>query len=81
MPDELKPEDLSASEEAARRERENDAAVEREMSRRSRRGFLVAGVSTLGALGGWEWLRTRRKESGTPWPLRRVLDTNEEIFP
>jgi DMSO/TMAO reductase YedYZ molybdopterin-dependent catalytic subunit len=49
------------------------------MAARTRRSFLVGGVAALGGLGAWDWIRTRRRDSGTPWPLRRVLDTNEEI--
>ncbi len=84
MPQERKPEELSPEAEAEQlrlreQERQNDIAVEKEMSRRSRRSFLIGGVTALGAVGAWEWLRTRRPDNGTPWPLRRVLDTNEEI--
>ncbi len=63
----------------AEEERLHDLNVERDMGRRTRRGFLIGGITALGAIGGWEWLRTRRPDSGIPWPLRRVLDTNEEI--
>jgi hypothetical protein len=56
-----------------------DAEVEREASRKSRRGFIVAGVSALAAIGGWEWLKTRRDDDGIPYPLRRVLEMNEGL--
>lgn len=56
-----------------------DRALENELARRTRRSFLAGGITTLGAVGAWEWLKSRRPDSGTPWPLRRVLDTNEEI--
>lgn len=58
---------------------EGDAEVEREMRRKSRRSFIVGGVVTLAAIGGWEWLKTRSIEDGTPWPLRRGLEFNEQL--
>jgi DMSO/TMAO reductase YedYZ molybdopterin-dependent catalytic subunit len=86
MSDELRAEGMTPEDEERRRvegnarlERESDLNTEREMARRSRRSFLVGGVATLGGVGAWEWIRTRRKDEGTPWPLRRVLDTNAEI--
>ncbi len=56
---------------------EGDERIEREIKRRSRRGFLVGGVATLAAIGGWEWLRTRPEEDDVAWPLRRALRFNE----
>ena len=57
----------------------HDRAVEAEMSRRSRRSFLMLGGGALAGLLGWAWLRTRREDAGIAWPLRRVLDTNGEL--
>ena len=87
MPDELAPDtEARDTEERDREERlraeeeaRKDRFVKRELARRSRRSFLTGGVTALGALGAWEWIKTRRPDSGTPWPLRRILDTNEEI--
>ncbi len=73
------PEEIARLEEERRRIAENNALVEREMARRSRRSFLVGGLATLGGLGVWEWIRTRPQDLGQPWPLRRVLDINEEF--
>ena len=53
--------------------------AEREMRRISRRSFLWAGVAIAGVLGGQHWLNTRRADNGTIWPLRRVLEINEQI--
>jgi DMSO/TMAO reductase YedYZ molybdopterin-dependent catalytic subunit len=55
----------------------SDAAVEREMARRS---FLAAGSAALGGLAGFQWLRTRRAEDRLPWPLRRALEINEGLW-
>lgn len=84
MPDEselsgaISEEEAAAQAEKERVER-HDREVERELSRRTRRSFLVGGVTALGALGAWEWIRTRRRDSGVAWPLRGALGANEEI--
>ena len=57
----------------------NDAAVDAEVRRHTRRNFIVAGVAAAAGLGGWKWLRTRPAEGGVAWPLRRVLEANERI--
>jgi|SRR5579863_3144421 len=53
--------------------------LQRELRRRSRRGFLVFGAAAAAGLGGWEWLRTRRGGDGVPWPLRRGLEIDEKL--
>src|ERR1700736_970488 len=58
---------------------DNDAAIEREVKLRARRGFIVAGVSAVAAYGAWKWLRLRPRDGGLEWPLRRKLETNESI--
>ncbi|TGD83103.1 molybdopterin-dependent oxidoreductase [Hymenobacter wooponensis] len=57
----------------------NDAAVEREATRRSRRSFLLLAATGLAGLGGWRWLVSRPTDDGVPWPLRRVLDANGQL--
>jgi len=57
----------------------NDAAVDAEVRRHTRRNFIVAGVAAAAGLGGWKWLRSRPAEGGVAWPLRRVLEVNERI--
>ncbi len=54
-------------------------AAEREMRRISRRSFLWAGVAIAGVLGGRHWLNSRSQIDGVAWPLRRVLEINEQI--
>jgi DMSO/TMAO reductase YedYZ molybdopterin-dependent catalytic subunit len=50
------------------------------MSRnQSRRSFLIAAAGTLTGLAGWEWLTSRTKLGGVPYPLRRTLDFNEQL--
>jgi DMSO/TMAO reductase YedYZ molybdopterin-dependent catalytic subunit len=51
----------------------------RELGRRSRRGFLIAGAAAAAGLAGYEWLTKAGDEDGTPWPQRRVLDFNRKL--
>jgi len=57
----------------------NNASVEADLHRRSRRGFIVAGVAAAAGLGSWKWLNSRPREGGMPWPYRRVLEFNERL--
>lgn len=56
-----------------------DALVEGEMRRRTRRSFLVAGVAAGIGYAGWRWLKTRPDVDGIPSPLRKILGLNEKI--
>ncbi len=47
--------------------------------RKTRRSFLVGGLSALAGLAGWRWMATRSAEGDIPWPLRRVLQFNERL--
>lgn len=51
----------------------DNAAVLRQMRRRTRRSFLTLGVAGLVGLGAWRWVATRAPEDNEPWPLRRML--------
>ncbi len=55
------------------------SSAEREISLRSRRAVLWGGVTLLSAWAGQHWLSTRQGEDGIPWPLRKVLETNERL--
>ncbi len=57
----------------------NDAEVDRELRRLSRRGFVTAGVAAVAGVAGWTWLRGRPRIGGVAWPFRRVLEMNERI--
>jgi DMSO/TMAO reductase YedYZ molybdopterin-dependent catalytic subunit len=54
--------------------------AERQMRRISRRSFLWGAAAVGAGLGGLRWLDTRRTEDGLVWPLRRVLETNEDVW-
>ena len=56
-----------------------DREVEREMRRHTRRSFLWAAAAAAAGLNGWRWLTTRREDEGVPWPLRRALESNEQL--
>jgi hypothetical protein len=58
---------------------ENDAAVDREVRRLSRRGFMVGGISAVAAYGAWKLLNHATRIGDVPWPLRRGLETNEKF--
>lgn len=62
-----------------RSDEKNDAAVEREIRRLSRRGLLWSGAALLSGVGALHWLDTRREDDGLPWPFRRVLEINEQL--
>lgn len=63
-----------------REEADRDRALERKMRKRSRRSFFAAGLSAVAGLAAFGWLRTRRGDDGVPWPLRRVLEINEQLW-
>src|SRR5207248_1626272 len=53
--------------------------VKRRMRRQTRRSFVVGGAAAFIGWAGWRWLQSRREDGGIAWPLRRALDTNEEL--
>lgn len=57
----------------------NDEETRQFLKNRSRRSFITAGVAAAAAIGGYEWIRTRPTENGTPWPQRNVLRFNERL--
>jgi hypothetical protein len=61
------------------RDTTNHHALELEIRRRSRRSFVIAGISAAAGLTALNWLRTRPDDGGVPWPLRRILEWNERL--
>ncbi len=53
--------------------------LNRELGRRSRRDFLIAGAAAAAGFAGYEWLTRTGQEDGAPWPQRRVLDLNRKL--
>jgi hypothetical protein len=73
-------EEIAAAEEARRIAiAKNDAAIDNDVRRLSRRGFFVFGAGALATYGAWKWLRLRPREDGLEWPFRRVLQSNESL--
>jgi DMSO/TMAO reductase YedYZ molybdopterin-dependent catalytic subunit len=56
-----------------------DADAERRIRAMSRRGFLWGAAAVAGTVGGIGWLATRRADNGIQWPLRRLLEVNENL--
>jgi DMSO/TMAO reductase YedYZ molybdopterin-dependent catalytic subunit len=56
----------------------SDLAVERELRRLTRRGFITAGAAAVAGYGAWHWLKARPAVDGIQWPFRRVLEMNEK---
>lgn len=51
----------------------------REMSRKSRRTFLIGGAAAVVGYGGWRWLRSRPEVDGLAYPFRRAHEFNERV--
>ncbi len=71
---------VSAEEAAVLEAKANDAAVDHEMARKTRRSFFVGGLAALAGAGAWSWLVSRRRDGGVRWPLRIGLRTNEQFW-
>ncbi len=53
--------------------------AKRQLQRRTRRDFLIGGAAAVGAISGYEWMRSRKRDNGLQWPERRVLDWNGKL--
>lgn len=58
----------------------SDEAVEERIRKMSRRSFLWGALAVGATVGGVKWIGSRRAEDGAPWPLRRTLQTNEQLW-
>lgn len=56
-----------------------DEQVAAEMSRLTRRSFAIGFAAALAGGAGVTWLATRFNKDGLPWPLRKVLEFNEQV--
>lgn len=57
----------------------SDDESKRRLRQKTRRDFLIGGVAAVGAISGYEWMRSRKRDAGLQWPERRVLDFNEKL--
>ena len=55
-------------------------AVKARMKAMSRRSFLWGALAVGATVGSVKWIGAQRTEDGAVWPLRRALQTNEEIW-
>ena len=53
--------------------------VDAMLRRASRRAFITAGIAAAAGYGSYRWLRSRPREAGLEWPLRRSLELNERL--
>ncbi|MBY0587826.1 molybdopterin-dependent oxidoreductase [bacterium] len=56
-----------------------DEETRRDLARKSRRGFALWIGGLVTGVAGIRWLATQSNEAGIPWPLRRVLEFNEQV--
>ncbi len=56
-----------------------DDQLKQQLRRRTRRDFLIAGVASVAAIGGYKWVTSAKQEGGLAWPQRRVLDWNGKL--
>jgi DMSO/TMAO reductase YedYZ molybdopterin-dependent catalytic subunit len=56
-----------------------DDNVDRQLRRLTRRGFITAGIAAAAGYAAYKWLRTRPREGGLEWPLRRALEINQNL--
>jgi DMSO/TMAO reductase YedYZ molybdopterin-dependent catalytic subunit len=53
--------------------------LRQELSRRTRRSFLIGGIAAVAGTGAYAWLRTQPREAYLAWPERRVLGLNRKL--
>ncbi|SRR5579871_405583 len=75
------PDEAAAAREALERKiTEGNREVLARMKAKTRRSFLTAGGAAVAGLAAFKWLMSRRQEGGEPWPLRRMMGINEELW-
>lgn len=50
-----------------------------QLRRMTRRSFTTGGVAAAAGMAGLGWLQTVSLDNGVPWPLRRMLQFNEQV--
>jgi DMSO/TMAO reductase YedYZ molybdopterin-dependent catalytic subunit len=53
--------------------------IQRELGRRTRRGFLIGGIAATAGIGAYEWMQSVEEEDGTPKLERRLMDANGRL--
>jgi DMSO/TMAO reductase YedYZ molybdopterin-dependent catalytic subunit len=57
-----------------------EADLRRELQKKSRRGFLLAGLAAAGGIGAYKAVRLSGKDNEVPWPQRDVLNLNGKLW-
>jgi DMSO/TMAO reductase YedYZ molybdopterin-dependent catalytic subunit len=52
-------------------------ATSRDISKLTRRSFLIAGVAAAAGFGSWVWIRESFQQGGIPAPLRRAEEADD----
>jgi Oxidoreductase molybdopterin binding domain len=52
-------------------------ATSRDISRLTRRSFLIGGIASAAGFGAWMWIRNSFHEGGIPSPLRRAEEADD----
>ena len=53
--------------------------VQAEITRKTRRSFLVGGLAAAAGYAGYLWIGNSEPSMGTPGPLRKTLEVNESL--
>src|SRR5690242_19173049 len=53
---------------------------DQKIKRRTFFSFLVFAVAGGSGFAGWKWLNSQPREDGTLQPLRKTLETNEQLL-
>jgi hypothetical protein len=51
--------------------------TDKDISRRTRRSFLIGGIAAVAGAGVWEWIRTSSEDAGIPGVLRRAEEADD----
>jgi DMSO/TMAO reductase YedYZ molybdopterin-dependent catalytic subunit len=54
--------------------------LNRELHKKSRRGFILGGLAAVGAIGAYKAVRLSHTDNDVPWLQRRVLDANGKLW-
>ncbi len=58
----------------------SDKEVERQMQKMSRRSLLQGAAAVAGVFLGFHFLDAQPNDDGIPWPFRRALEVNQDLW-
>jgi DMSO/TMAO reductase YedYZ molybdopterin-dependent catalytic subunit len=56
-----------------------DTGLQRDLRKKTRRGFLFGGLAAVGGVAAYEWITSSAEENAVSWPQRRVLEFNTKL--